>query len=190
MSHNSPLNDDAVGQAYQQQSQEMPSSALDEKILAASRRAVAAKPTAITAKRSWRNMPFLPAIAASFFVAAVFMAQQEEPESKLTKPQAEIMPMSVSSPALMKRTAPEVSAVAAEAPLDSLALSEAILEQRQGTIEQRDQQWWLVTQDQTILIDSPPRNIAQFDQQNATVQGVITQENGVTRIAIQDIKLQ
>ncbi|MDO6527047.1 hypothetical protein Q4519_15305 [Motilimonas sp. 1_MG-2023] len=178
MSHKSPLNDDAISKAYQQQSNDMPSSALDDKILAASRRAVAAKPTSIAPKRSWRNMPFLPAIAASFFVAAVFVAQQEEPEHII--PQAEVAPMSISAPALMKSAAPEMMAEA--------DVTEPL--QFQGKIEQRDQQWWLVTSEQDVLIEHPPRNIADFEHQQALVQGHAgTSEGEVISIVIQEIKL-
>lgn len=187
MSNKSPIHDDAIGQQYQQQSNELPSNALDQQILAASRKAVAAKPQAVSHKRNWRNMPFIPAIAASFFVAAVFWAQHE-PDNEQLKPQADIAPMSISAPALLKNAAPqlmeqtEVAALADAAPVEQLS-------QLQGVLEQRAQAWWLITPEQELLIKTPPSNIAEFAKQPATIQGVVTNSNGVTELTIQDIKL-
>ncbi|MCE2571233.1 hypothetical protein [Motilimonas eburnea] len=189
MSNKSNIHDDAIGQAYQQQSNELPSSALDQQILAASRKAVAAKPTPVGKTRSWRNMPFIPAIAASFFVVAVFWAQQE-PDNETRMPQAEVAPMSISAPALLKSAAPQMAAQSEPevAMLADMATPET-LSPLQGVITQRAQAWWLITQEQEVLIHTPPSNIADFAQQPVTVQGVLSQRNGVTELTIKDIKL-
>ncbi len=187
MSNKSQIHDDAIGQAYQQQSNELPSNALDQQILAASRRAVAAKPQAVSNKRNWRDMPFIPAIAASFFVAAVFWAQHE-PENEQLMPQADVAPMSISAPALFKSAAPEM-ADQAEAKMQSNIVTPDQISQLHGIIEQRAQAWWLITSEQEILITTPPSNIADFAKQPATIQGVLLNRNGVAELTIQDIKL-
>ncbi|RJG50416.1 hypothetical protein [Motilimonas pumila] len=153
--------DSNISQDYQSLSKEQPSQACDNAILAASRRAVSSKPKAVN-KSSWKNMPYLSAIAASLFVVVVMFAQQQQdtPDTPAIAPEAAVAPMSA---ILVEDSAPQLmrSTKKMSAPVSTVS----------GKLAQQGQQWFLITAQQSYLLENVPADIAQWSQQTVSVSG-------------------
>lgn len=154
--------DSNISKDYQSLSQEQPSQACDDAILAASRRAVSSKPKAVK-KSSWKNMPYLSAIAASLFVVVVMFAQNQKataPDTPAMAPEAALAPMSAT---LAEDNAPQLMRSAAKMSAPSSPFT--------GNLEQQDEQWYLVTEQQRYLLQQVPGDISQWSQQTVTIIG-------------------
>ena len=119
-----PLNDEEIAKLYVEASRDMPSQSLDSAILASAHKAVQAKPTLASSKRSWAQRWQLPmGIAATVVLSASLTSvmMHEKPEV-MTQP---TIISSNNSAAPAQTAAPATAQVQAQSPISASSTTES-----------------------------------------------------------------